>query len=393
MDRAEVDVVILGAGCAGLSLGVRLAEQPGQCPRAVLLEARSAYVDDRTWCFWGLGPHRHDALVDHWWSRFTVRGNGRTVEADCAETPYQQLRAGAFYAASRAAIDTSRSVELRMGTRVGDVSMRADGGWTVATDAGDLQARAIVDTRPAAPPAAGQATLWQSFVGDEVESADDAFDPARATLMDFDDGAEAPGMVVFTYVLPTDRRRALVETTVFSASPIAADDLAARQTDAIGRACGGTAPRALRREHGILPMGLREERASPGRGYVHAGVAGGAARPATGYAFARIQRWADACAARLRCGALPIGHPRDPAMTRWMDALFLQVLASHPQRAPELFVRLFGRVDTARVVRFLSDCPTPVDRLAVIAALPPGVFLAQLGGGWPHRHVSRAGAA
>ena len=61
-----------------------------------------------------------------------------------------------------------------------------------------------------------------------------------------------------------------------------------------------------------------------------------------------------------------------------MDRLFLDVLRSHPERGPELFTRLFSRTATPRIVRFLSDRATLIDRVAVAAALPTGLFLRQL---------------
>jgi lycopene beta-cyclase len=46
------DLIILGGGCAGLSLARRLSELGEDCPQTVILESRSSYTDDRTWCFW-----------------------------------------------------------------------------------------------------------------------------------------------------------------------------------------------------------------------------------------------------------------------------------------------------------------------------------------------------
>ena len=67
------------------------------------------------------------------------------------------------------------------------------------------------------------------------------------------------------------------------------------------------------------------------------------------------------------------GHAPDPLLTRLIDRLFVDVLLSHPERGPELVTRLFGRVDTSRVVRFLSGWATPMDRVAVAASLPTGL--------------------
>ena len=65
------------------------------------------------------------------------------------------------------------------------------------------------------------------------------------------------------------------------------------------------------------------------------GLRGGAARPSTGYAFARIQAQADHVAARVAAGTRPLSL--DGPATRFMDRVFLQVLQTMPERGPALF--------------------------------------------------------
>ena len=125
-------------------------------------------------------------------------------------------------------------------------------------------------------------------------------------------------------------------------------------------------------------MGMACDETALGKGHVRAGLTSGAARPATGYAFQRVQRWADSCSEALRCAGTPHGHRPDPLLTRVMDRLFLDVLRSQPGRGPELFMRLFGGTDMRRIVRFLSDQATSMDRAAIVASLPAGLFLRQL---------------
>jgi len=57
--QPDLDLLILGGGCAGLSLGDRLAEQPSRPGGTMIIEARQAYVNDRTWCFGRLAPYRY----------------------------------------------------------------------------------------------------------------------------------------------------------------------------------------------------------------------------------------------------------------------------------------------------------------------------------------------
>ena len=52
----QVDLIILGGGCAGLSLALNLAKQGSVCPNTLILEKREAYSNDRTWGFWQQQP-------------------------------------------------------------------------------------------------------------------------------------------------------------------------------------------------------------------------------------------------------------------------------------------------------------------------------------------------
>ncbi len=372
----DADLIVLGGGCAGLSLAERLAESSHQVPRTIVVESREAYVTDRTWCFWRTAAHRHDALVAKSWTRLHVRSAQRTVLVDCAEAPYQMLDSGAFYANAQDVIRRSSSVELQLATRVIAEPERVGDRWMVSTSRGVLSARQIIDTRPMVRPREGGATLWQSFLGHEVSIETPLFDDNVATLMDFagclDDG------VLFHYVLPISPTRVLVETTVFGPRPLSAERLSTLQDAALDKHCRGHRRTVVRSESGILPMGVSAPPPPLGAGYARAGVMNGSARASTGYAFQRIQRWARESARALAEGAAVAGHAADPLLLRQMDLLFLRVVRHHPERAAELFLSLFGMRDPIRVIRFLADSCSFGDYAAVIAALPTGQFLRAL---------------
>jgi len=369
---ADFDLIILGGGCAGLSLGMRLAENPGACGRVLIIESRTGYVNDRTWCFWRLAPHRFDALIRYRWSQVAVRSADQSVLADCRETPYQMLASEDFYAEACRLISNSNAVSLELGTAFHGEVKQVARRWELDTVRGPITASAIIDTRPPAT-SVDDVLLWQSFSGQEVSCNAAPFDTSTVQLMDF--ATANYDEVRFTYLLPMTPERALVETTVFGTQPRSAAALAARQLHAVERHCSGAPYHVHRTESGILPMGWRTRRALPADNLVSAGIMHGGARPASGYAFERIQRWANEAAQALRRGGKPPSHRSDPLPTRMMDRLLLQVLRTRPELGPQLFIELFSRANPARIIRFLSDKGTLADHFAMIAALPARPFL------------------
>jgi lycopene beta-cyclase len=315
----------------------------------------------------------------------------RSVRVSCGDTPYQMIAAESFYTQALAVIDHSPHIDLVLGLPVLGAPAKRGRHWHVETGLGLKRALTVVDTRPRQKPQRGGAVLWQSFSGHEVNCAEPVFDPGCVDLMDF--SHRDPAGISFHYVLPLSTHRALIEVARFAVQPFGPEHLASDLTQATRHRVRGAPFTIVRSESGVLPMGSSPPGTLPTTprdpSYVYAGLAGGGARPSTGYAFQRIQCWADSCAQLISGGKSPAGHPGDPLLLRAMDHIFLSVLRTQPEAAPAVFLSLFERADTARVIRFLSDRGTLADYLAIIAALPFGPFLREL----PRGLMSMAGRA
>jgi lycopene beta-cyclase len=337
----------------------------------LVLEPRQDYSDDRSWGFWARDSQPLAERAEHSWSRWQI-GRAGEPPATCSASGwrYRYVRSGSVYAEARQAIEASVNVELRLGSAA--TALQAAGSaLRVDTERGPLFAAQVIDTRPPAPEQRAGATLFQAFAGYELESVDACFEPSTVELMT--ELRCDSGGLVFSYVLPLSPHRALVELTRFSPRPLPRGELEA-ELDALIARRGWTGAARLRSEYAVLPMGLPAAPALPA-GALRAGVAGGGLRAASGYGFLRIQAWADRCAAALARGGSALGHPPEPRLRRWMDAVFLQVLKREPERAPELFLRLARGVSGGAFVRFMSDCAGPLDYVQVMTALPPLPFL------------------
>lgn len=373
----RVDTLVIGAGAAGLSLGRRLALSDSD--RSVLIvDARTGYRDDRTWCFWSDSHHDLRHLVSHEWRAWRYDDDTESRTHEVPGTTYQLLRSIDVYRDAQRVIDADPFVELRLGVTAYeclplDPSRHGGSRIAVKTSRGTVHARHVVDTRPRPTPA----LLFQCFAGSEVDHGG-RLTPAGTevaglmTRMRSDDDGFA-----FTYVLPLTETTALIEFTRFSRAPLSLEEVAAER-DAELRAMGVADAPVLRQESGVLPMGTLGAAPVLPEGVVLAGNGGGALRASTGYAFARIQAWAADCASRLARGEAPVGHPEDGVIQQQMDRIFLQALRAHPERTPDYFMALARGVAPERLLRFLTDRATAWDLAAIIASLPFTPFLAQV---------------
>lgn len=358
----DVDVAILGGGCAGLSVAARLA--PTTLSFRVI-EPRRRYHDDRTWSFWRTASDPFEDCVRASWTRWSVSGPAGTVLRGSHRFPYQCVASGAFYSRALDLIDEANSGNIALGQQAGAVTQQRRGIWIETSDGG-FTASHVLDARP--PPR--RPSYGQFFIGREIVTTKAVFDPDTVPLMHFRRGYSTG--IDFLYILPFARDRALVEVTSFAPkAPDRADMCAWLDEEIAALAAGGHD--VVREEAGALPMEVGY-RAPEVPGVCHIGLAGGAARPSTGYAFQRIQAQADHIAARLLRNEAP-SVPRDSVMTRFMDRVFLKVLATAPERGPALFETLFRNAPKDRLERFLSGSTRADDRLSVMWSLPSMPFL------------------
>lgn len=372
-----VDLVVIGAGLAGLSLAATLA-RGGYAGRVVLIEPRKEYVDDRSWAFWTPDGKPLPVAPARQWRHWQFSEQGGEPHVGSAEGwHYAYVRSLDFYRAAVQSISARPNFNLILGAEASAVTKVGD-HLSVATGDGAVSTRFVVDTRPAAKEQFAGSILFQSFLGRELKFDQPQCDDSRVELMT-DMRSDALGFV-FSYVLPLSPHHALVEATRFSSRPVGQTVLANDLDQLLSERAWSDA-KVLRTESAVLPMGLPAPNlAEPMSGLVRAGIGAGALRAASGFGFVRIQAWAERCARELLRGKAPVGHPAEPKIQAWMDQVFLRAVARHPERSPEFFLRLAASVPGEVFVRFMSDQGRWRDQARVVAALPPGPFLQAMHG-------------
>jgi lycopene beta-cyclase len=362
----DADLIILGGGCAGLSLASRLAAS-GSPLRVLILEERDHYEEDRTWCGWRTAPHPFQECAAAAWPKWRIATTRETIERSSTRYPYEMIPADRFYAESCRAIRNSATVSIAMAAHVATVRERAGSVSIGLLDGSTFSSRWLVDTRPTVT-ALSPPSLWQNFVG-YVVNGSQALDKRIGdfpVLMDF----QAPGTsaVQFIYLLPLSDGAYLCEWTRFSKERGEENKIEQQLLDWIGQNAGHGWCLG-RRESGSLPMSSVRRKLQTAGPIVLAGTAGGSMRASTGYAFHSIQRWADACCRALLAGEAPVPPSRN-RMLDFMDDVFLRALQQENSSGEAIFFSLFKHTPPDALVRFLSGQPRLADYWPVMRSLP-----------------------
>ena len=72
----DFDYIIIGGGCAGLSLAYELEISDKLKNKSLaIIEPREIYERDKTWSFWKVNPHNFEDCVIKSWKEFSIKSS------------------------------------------------------------------------------------------------------------------------------------------------------------------------------------------------------------------------------------------------------------------------------------------------------------------------------
>ena len=94
----EFDYIIIGGGCAGLSLAYELEiHKKLNSKTLAIIEPRAEYKRDKTWSFWKVFDHNFEDCVKKSWIEFSIKTSSDFKILNCNNFPYQSIDSGLFY--------------------------------------------------------------------------------------------------------------------------------------------------------------------------------------------------------------------------------------------------------------------------------------------------------
>ena len=374
LNLTDFDVIIVGGGLAGLMQADILADDPSPDLRVAIIDPEPESLSSKTFASWRLKtspPHRYSDCIENRWERFRITSvEGQPVVRDFGHYFYERIPGERLLSKIRHRLDADPRFK-KVSDAVIDISE--------ITLADHLPKKALVTT------ASGQVLstkrvlnsvtvqkpeILQYFLGFELETERDHFDPQLVDLMDF--RLDQSGEVRFVYILPFSRRRALVEFTVFASKRISSDACETILRDYIASKLSLPDFRIIKVESGAIPMTLSpESRFSPAHEHSVIDVIGGAAgmvKPSTGYSFQRNLAYLTKPARKS------YGHFRFQVY----DALLLRIIQTNGAMISRIFVILFSANSPSVIFAFLDETSRFFDELKIFFKLPWAPFIRSL---------------
>jgi len=400
--RPDADLIIAGAGCAGLSALWFASQRAPSSTEILVIDRRREPSDDRTWGFWGPPDAPFMNLADGTWKSVQVRfPDWQTTQVIGDRGPgvhgrvYARVRQRDFDAAVRAVIADRPNIRF-IETEILDVIDEPYGGCVV-TSAGEFRSPLVFQSVQLSlqdRSATVRHPLRQHFGGWEVCTELPIFDPDIATLMDFDTAQNSGDRydTAFFYVLPESRNRALIEYTVFSLDPQAPEFYDAHLQGRL-TALGAGEIRIERREYGVIPMEDRVLHQRSGAHIWNLGTVGGRTKPTTGYTFQRIHTQTQHLVDTWLEHGYPLALPPAPRRYGFADRTLLNILHRHPELGRPIFEKLFRTSPIDIVLTFLEESSSLQRDARLFARLPWWPFLRAAAHEWVSKLATKIQAA
>jgi len=351
----EFDYIIIGGGCAGLSLAYELEiHRKFENKTLAIIEPRQEYKKDKTWSFWKVISHNFDDCVKKNWRNFSINVPTKTKHLECNNYPYQSIDSGLFYEKIIKKLKENKNIIFYKDIK--EIS---------------LNGSFIFNSVPSIK--TDNSTLWQHFCGVEIETKNNFFDDKIINLMDFD--CEQRNSVHFFYTLPYAKNKALVETTwVSRMNDSSQKDYDVQIKDYLEKHLNIKDYKTTYKEEGAIPLFYPSK--SDDLNKMNIGTAGGMTRLSTGYTFLNIQEHSEYIRKNIENITSTKIFEIDKKY-QFLDKIFLRVLEKNPEKMPNIFFKMFNGAPNT-VIKFLSNKSNFLENLSIILKMPKWIFIKAL---------------
>ena len=348
----EFDYIIIGGGCAGLSLAYELEIHKKLNDKTLaIIEPRQEYKKDKTWSFWKVMPHNFDDCVKKNWENFSINIPGKTNYLECKNYPYQSIDSGLFYKKINNRLKENKNISFFK--NISEINTKNS---FIFNSVPEIKKNHL--------------NLWQHFCGVEIETKKNSFDDEIFNLMDFD--CEQRESVHFFYTLPYSKNRALIETTWLSKmNDNSQKDYDNQIKEYVEDHLKIKDYEITYKEKGAIPLFYPSYKKEKNK--INIGTAGGMTRLSTGYTFLNIQEHSKYLRENIE-NIYNLKRFEISKKYQFLDDIFLRVLNKNPEKMSNIFFRMFN-TSPKTVIKFLSNKSNFYEDFKIILQMPKLTFI------------------
>jgi lycopene beta-cyclase len=372
--QTDYDFIIIGAGAAGLMLADALGSDPYFKDKTVLLLDKDAKkTNDRTWCFWEKNAGDFDKIIYKSWSQIEFSGENYKADHEITPYSYKMLRGLDFYNSYLHRIRSYGNITFSQALVV-DITDNKN-HVTVTSENGSFYAKKVFNSTFDYKSFYKQSkypVLQQHFIGWFIKSDKAVFNPEKATFMDF--SIPQMGNTRFMYVLPFSETEGLVEYTLFSPSVLPEEAYESAIKEYIEEKLECTKYEIIEKERGNIPMTCFNFSANNSDNILHIGIAGGWAKPSTGYTFMSTNRKIKELVVFLKRNK-PLHTFNSKDRYWYYDLLLLDILYEDNSKGRRIFESLFKGSSPQLIFKFLDEDTNLKEDLQIISSCPKTYFI------------------
>lgn len=377
--RQGYDFIFLGAGCATLSIVMRMIKTGKFADKKILLIDKERKIkNDRTWCFWEKDDGFFENVVYKKWNKLSFFSDYFSEFMDISPYEYKMIRGIDFYNYCFSEIAGNRNIDIVYG-KIGSIIYDQQGiSIEIDNVIQRFQHTTVFnsfsqDNKQDSINSKKDINLLQHFKGWIIETLHPVFDPGKATFMDF--RVRQDRGTTFVYVLPFSETKALVEYTLFTKDILKDEEYNSELSAYLKKFLKIADYKVIEEEFGVIPMTTRKFHFNTGNTY-NIGTAGGQTKASSGYTFQFIQKQA-----RLIIECLLSPHktlseiPETSNRFLFYDKVLLDVLHNNRATGKEIFTALFKKNKPQQVLKFMDNETSFKEELNIISSLPTFPFL------------------
>ncbi|CAA3707385.1 Lycopene cyclase [Candidatus Portiera aleyrodidarum] len=369
MLQNDIDFLILGGGCSGLSLAYYLSFLPNNF-NILIIENKLLYNNDKTWCGWRINNHAFLSCCKTFWYSFYFKKANPYYSIITSSIPYENIRSIFFY---KKVLNRIQNIYNIKSYNNKIINIKEYNGYVAVklTNGKYKNARWVLDTTPK-PINFSSYSPWkyQTFFGIELYSTKNFKFFSTPYLMNFYINKYLQyNQVNFIYILPLKTNNFLFEWTIFFSKDVFFIKTLFKFY--LNLQIGKSNYQILREETGHIPMAYITNKTTLKN---LAQIYGCYIRTSNGFSFHEIQKWAIKCAYNISINKKLI-LPKISYFFIFLDYIFMKTIELYPKISLLLLTNIFYKTNSDSLIYFFTNYYKFLDLLNILFFIKPKFFL------------------